>query len=211
MQSSSLTYYINQPMKKYRENTYMYFLYFKALLFKTFFEYMDRFNRKVMPFYIYKIYAYPSDELKERVDISSDYFDGFAVAPTKSFPRIEYRCIWKNKKYKINSVQNFGTNLDTDTIPILLPSLTKINDPCLSSFAGKCRKKFIVQAFLCDNTDCVDVTKRLIKLAGPKHNFFEQPIISKWILKSPVEKYNYLQILYSNGDVMKYTMSEEII
>ena len=209
---SSLSYYkfINKKYREYGEYTYMQYLYIKALLCKTFFEYMDRLNRKVMPFYIYKIYAYPSDELKKRVDISDDFFNGFAVAPKKYFPRIEYRCIWKNKKYKINSVQNFDTDLNTDTIPILLPSVTRLNDPCLSSFTGRCKKDFIVQACLFNDTHCVDVTKRLNKFAGPNHNFFNQPIITKWILKDPTHKYDYLQILYSNGELIKFTMSEEI-
>ena len=213
IRSSSLSFHLYEPIKKYQEYVYMYYLYIKALSCKFVFEYLERINRKLMPFYIYKVYAYPANDLKKRIDISEDYFDGYTVTPTHKYPRIEYRCIWKSKKYKLNSIVDFKTDtkeiVEEDTVPILLPSITKINDPCLSHFTRKRTNVFIVQAFLCDETNCIDATKTLLKFAGPNQDFFQQPIITKWILKEN-QRYDYLQILYSNGKLVKYTMSEEI-
>ena len=87
MQSSLSSYIrsLHEPVKKYREYTYMYYLYIKALLCKVFFEYLDRFNRKVMPFYIYKIYAYPSDELKNGLTFQTTTLMALLLHPQNLF------------------------------------------------------------------------------------------------------------------------------
>ena len=207
--------YIYKPLKINQEYVYMYCFYLVALFRKKVLEYIDKFNRNSMPYHVYKVYAYPADELKNRRDISNDYFDGFTIVPSKAFPRIEYRCIWKSKKYKVNSIQYFGHTpteiVEENIIPILLPSIQKTNDPCLSTFTRKQVKNFIVQALMFDSERITDVTKRLLKFAGPNQDFFEQPILTKWILKTHLYEQSFLQIMYSNGKLVKYTMSEEIL
>lgn len=205
--------YIN--VNEYVKQLYMCYRYLKCLLLKIVYEVYFRSIMKLSPFYVYKVYAYPFDEIQKREDITESYYNGYGnkCTPSANYPRIEYRCLWKGNKYKLTSVRQVSKDENKDVmIPMLLPKTCNKSDPSLSTFTRKRIDKFVVNACLTGENKQLDVTKSLLKFAGPNHDFFNQPIIVKWILKNPnkILEYSVLEIFYSNGELNRYTMSETI-
>ena len=215
--------YIDKAVE-YMKERYVYFQYVKCLVLKLMYELYFRIIMKITPFYVYKVYAYPYDEMLNRIDITNNYYDGFYTkcTPSIGYPRIEYRCLWKGKKYKVNSLKEIPKREITEdvTLPMMFPKKCNVNEPCLSIFSRKKVEKYIMEACLtvrndenANDIERIDVTQKILKFAGPNHDFFNQPMIVKWIIKNqnkPIE-YSYLHIMYSNGQLSKYTMSETVL
>lgn len=189
---------------------YLQYLNLKSIISRLIRAGYLRATMPVPPFIVYKVYGYRSNELIDREDITAKYLDGHPVAPSEKFPRLEYRCMWKNKKYKINSMKYFCTK-DEDVVPIHLPTDAVVIDPCLSCFSRRKTTTFIVDACLCgEDGSASNVYKRLHKFVGPNQDFFNQPFIVKWLLKNEIESglYSHLSVVYSDGKCIKYMMSE---
>lgn len=194
----------------------MIFIYMKCLVVTSVYDLYFRLSCHLAPLYVYKIYAYPYDELKDKVDLTLDFYDGYNIKPSNLFPRIEYRCKWKGKKYKLNSI-NSEVNENNNAqpiIPMLFPSRCLVQEPRHSPFCRKGVKRYIVEARLMDekHRKDKDVTRQLLKYAGPNHDFFNQPILARWLIKDLNKEieYSHLMVLFSDGHLMKYTMSETV-
>ena len=62
--------FMNINVNEYVKQLYMCYRYLKCLLLKIVYEVYFRSIMKLSPFYVYKAYAYPFDEIQKREDIT---------------------------------------------------------------------------------------------------------------------------------------------
>lgn len=162
---------------------YMYALYYYSRVLAFFRELVWRILSAPMPLYVYKVLKY-SPAVKEKeidpefveshtvLDMTSTYIQGNQlIVPTDHDDRIEYRISWKqDKKYR------------------LVSTLSHPIHPAHHLFAGSqgmsTNAKIIHAILVNPNGDMENVLPRVLKYAGPRHDFFNQPVQMRWLFEN---------------------------
>jgi hypothetical protein len=106
-------------------------------------------------------------------DVTTKYIQGDnLIHPNNCLDRIEYRILWKHRYYYR-----------------LVSTPTHIIEPTHNQFAGgqkiSSRPKVICARLKNDSEGTnEDVIHRVLKYAGPRHDFFNQPILMKWLFEN---------------------------
>lgn len=174
----------------------MYFAYKWSCVRAFFTEMVTRICCTPMPLYVYKVIHY-EDNMSE-TDCTDDYYKGKPVVvkritetenetPLENENRLEYRVTWNRRnKYRIVST---GTHVIYPHHELFVGTGT------LSS------KPKILCAVLKDSDGDCNVIDRVLKYAGPKHDFFnQQEFKMKWMFEhDDLKEDTILFMLFSNG------------
>lgn len=162
---------------------YMMYYYSYVVTF-----YSDLFNRLTMkfpPLMVYKVMQVTDDGYEECTDL---YFKGLPLK-SHSDQRIEYRVTWNRAKYRV------------------------VNEsPRYDMFLRRDAKK-IIMAVLHNPVENVEenVIQRVVKFAGPNHDFFETDVRMRWLFESDdVLDETVLVLLMSNGAILKFEPDDVI-
>ena len=162
---------------------YMMYYYTRAVSF-----YADVFHRLTMkfpPLMVYKVMQVTEDGYEECTDL---YFKGLSLR-SHSDQRIEHRVTWNGSKYRV------------------------VNEsPRYEMFTRRETKK-IIMAVLHNPVENVEenVIHRVVKFAGPNHDFFESELRMRWMFESDdVLDETVLVLLMSNGAIMKFAPDDFI-
>lgn len=153
-----------------------------------------------MPMYVYKVIH--SDEHKD-TDCTDDYYRGLFLESSvlvSKHPddRVEYRVTWnRNAKYRVVS------------------TLSSPKQPTHEMFVGSgglSTRPKILCAVLKDEEGTCNVVDRVLKYAGPKHDFFEQNgFRMRWMFMSDdLQEDTVLEVLLSNGKIHAFGVDDTV-
>lgn len=188
----------------------MYFAYKWSCVRAFFTEMVTRVCCTPMPLYVYKVVRY-EDNMTE-TDCTDDYYKGKPIAVAKAQPiteteneplsenenRLEYRVTWNRRnKYRIVST---NSNIVYPHHELFVGTGT------LSS-----RPK-ILCAVLKDSDGECNVIERVLKYAGPNHEFFNQHEFKmKWMFEhDDLKEDTILFVLFSNGSHRTFSANDTI-
>lgn len=136
----------------------------------------------IQPLRIYKILKI--SDAHETTDLTNVYFKGDLKLDINPDERIEYRYMWMNRKSRMIS--------NKESCPNIIGMTTK-----------KPITVFIIKAILLneDENVCENVLERVLKYAGPHHDFYNETIKMEWLFENDdLETFrSFLFIMYSNG------------
>lgn len=163
---------------------YMTYYYTRFLTFYSNLFY--RLTMKLPPLMVYKVMRVTDDDgYEECTDL---YFKGL---PLKSHPdqRVEHRVTWNGSKYRvIDEAPRYDMFLRRET-------------------------KKIIMAVLHNPVEDVEenVIQRVVKFAGPNHDFFESEVRMRWLFESDdVLDETVLVLLMSDGAILKFAPDDVI-
>ena len=163
---------------------YMTYYYSRVVAF-----YSDLFNRltmKLPPLMVYKVMRVTDDDGYE--ECTGLYFKGLPLE-SRVDQRLEYRVTWNQSNYRV------------------------VNEsPRYEMFTRRETKK-IIMAVLHNPVENVEenVIHRVVKFAGPNHDFFESELRMRWMFESDdVLDETVLVLLMSNGAIMKFAPDDFI-
>jgi hypothetical protein len=160
-----------------------------------------KFGTKPMPFTVYKVLKYDT-QTQHEVRLDDVYHNG--VLPVcQNDEYIEYRVMYDRKKYRVVSKCD---NFKEPALSLFHKPTSSMNDPI--------RNPRIISATLCHKYDNVesDVFNRVLKFAGPNHDFFGQVLKTRWMFANDdlMDEEHTLHILYSNGISTQFSPDEHI-
>lgn len=118
---------------------------------------LDRMSRDAMPFYVYKVLAYPKDEnFQEYKDVTKSFFN--CTLNVHEDKRLEYRFLWNDVKYRY---------LDTTG--------------SFPSFCMMTKKQTFPIRILNADLNGEDVTRHVQKFEGPNGDFFGTKFPWRWM------------------------------
>jgi len=158
-----------------------------------------------MPFSVYKAIKYyeDNDEICDEKDITKDYYD---MKPLDCFmedkERIEYRV-------------NVYSKVKTKFVPYRVISTKNCEiDPSQSIFVKRQTMglNYIMDAILYRGDIKTNVTDRVLKFAGPEHNFFNNTHLKmKWMFENDeLEEGTSLVLYFKNGSTKAFEKCDHI-
>jgi hypothetical protein len=179
----------------------MYVAYKWSCVRGFFTEMVTRVVSTPMPMYVYKVLSYDSFGV---VDYTDDYCKGLRIKNASTDDtyaennRTEYRVTWnRTKKYRLISTTNS---------PMYPQHEMFVGTGMLSS-----RPKIICAVLKDDDGEC-NVTERVCKYAGPKHDFFgQQKCKMRWMFEDYIlDESTVLLVLLSSGSHTTYGFDDVI-
>jgi hypothetical protein len=157
-----------------------------------------------MPYIVYKVNkgTLMNDSQSIKISkISKDFFNGFVPKQNNDFiwDYIEYRVMYKFQKYRIFSLKG---NIIEPTLHLLQSHGMKspLNHPRI---IGACLTNKV-------NDLQENVLDKILKYAGPNHDFFGQKVKPKWMFNKQVmiDGEHDLCIFYTNGSIHSFSTNE---
>ena len=151
---------------------------------KTQFDYMCiRLTEPIQPLRIYKVLKIK--ESHDVIDCTNEYLQGNLQLNLNEDERVEYRYMWTDRKNRMIS-----TNEE------MVPNLF-----CMTRKPPK--QVFIIKAILFNEDEnlCENVIDRVLKYAGPQHDFYNEQIKMEWLFENDdlEEARVFLFMMYSDG------------
>jgi len=164
----------------------MYLMYYYSCLTAFYEDLFNRLTMKLPPLMVYKVMRVTDDDgYEECTDL---YFKGLPLK-AHSDQRIEHRVTWNGSKYRVvNECPRYDMFLRRET-------------------------KRILMAVLYNPVENVEenVIQRVVKFAGPSHDFFDSDLRMRWLFESDdVLDETVLVLLLSNGAILKFAPDEVI-
>lgn len=182
-------FYFNCSTSQISRTVAMYTMYYLSCLSSFYGNLIYRLTMKFPPLMVYKVMQVNNDidGYEECTDL---YFKGQSIK-SRSEQRIEYRVTWNTTKYRV------------------------INEtPYYDMFLRRETKKTIIMAVLHNPVENVEenVTQRILKFAGPNHDFFgNNNIRMRWMFESDdLLDETVLVLLTSNGSLLRFKPNDMI-
>ena len=184
-------------------NVLVYTYYYVTTVFKHIRDFTIEMSREhIMPYQVYKVTRCNKNICGMEQELSHEYREG-VFSKLRLDEYIEYRVLFRGKKFRCLST----TEQFIEPCLTVLQKTKEINDPF--------KNPRIISAVMCNKFDnCeVDVFERVLKFAGPNHNFFNQILQTRWIFGDAIDQMNdenMLRIIYSNGIINTFSPNEHI-
>lgn len=188
-------------------NTMIYFLYYYNYVVSGVYgfyrELLDRLTLPPSPVFVYKVLRFtePEGEIEEQpMDLTDAYIRGSPILVEPDKTRVEYRVTWKrNKRYRVVRSDPTDPSPNHEMFAGVLP------DP----------KKRIVMAVLNNPEENLseNVINRVLKFAGPRHDFFENKRLRmRWLFENDdLLPDSQLHLLYTDGKLLKFKPDDLMI
>lgn len=188
-------------------NSLIYFCYYYNLVvngvYSFYRELLDRITLPPPPVFVYKVIKFtePEGEIEtDPEDLTDAYIRGLPILVQPDKTRAEYRVTWKrNKTYRIVRSDPSDPSPNHEMFAGILP------DP----------RKRIVMAVLNNPVDNIseDVMNRVLKFAGPRHDFFgNKRLRMRWLFENDdVLPESQLHLLYTDGKLLKFRPDDLLI
>lgn len=159
---------------------------------------MIRMFEPLEPLRVYKVIKI-HNETRDATEVTTDYFKGMLNPRCNENERYEYRFTWLGTKSRM---------------------ISTFSDVCSPSYTNMTLKTsnshplYIMSALLFnrDENVCENVIERVLKYAGPNHDFYDKELKMDWLFENDdLEIINvFLVIMYSTGKKICFKPGEYI-
>ena len=150
---------------------------------------MIRLFEPLEPLRIYKVMKI-HNETHDSTDVTTDYFKGSLNPQCDENERYEYRYTWLGTKNRMIST---SSNVCSPSYKDMTLKSSKTETP-----------SYIISTVLFNRDEdiCENVLERVLKYAGPKHDFYDKDIKMDWMFENDdLETIKtFLIIMYSTGE-----------
>lgn len=184
-------------------NTLLYFCYYCTSITENAYafyrELLDRLTIPPSPVIVYKV-VHIGEFDTDTEDVTDAYIKGLPISVQSDQTRAEYRVTWKrNKKYRIVRSDPTDPSPNHEMFAGVLP------DPM----------KRIIMAVLHNPVENISesVMQRVLKFAGPRHDFFGNKRMRMcWLFENDeLLPESQLHLLYTNGKLLKFEPDDLLI